>query len=398
MNSVGSLIKKCFRHPIKALKALLQAGIKVAKKGGYGFWFGKNIILFESHYEFDGNSGALYKYLRARKKYDKYTFVWIVKGFQDGSYKNTRHDLVFSMMNRSSKKKYLMQKAKFAFFDDVPIRAGGENAKTIYLTHGQLGLKNVKGIINMPNYVDNALCISEYYKPFFCNNIGCPSEKIFICGLPRNDVIFEKHCEIKEYFDEYKYNKVVLWLPTFRKVDWCERNDTKKELPFGIPLFYSQEQFQIVDNFLKRKNMLLVLKLHPRQDLTIIRDVNMNNIIFITHKSLVKNGIGTNYLYPHADAMISDYSSAATDFMLLDKPLAYIVEDQEDYKLNLPKEVYDTRTPGNKIKTINELLCFLEMVYMGEDEFKEQRRALVNLVHTYKDGNNCKRIADKFNI
>ena len=395
-------IKHFLSHPLLTIKVRGKGpSAKIERAIKYCFYklkYGKNVILFESHYVFDGNSGALYKYLRSKRKYNKYTFVWLVKGYIDGTVKNTRHDLFFSLENQSGLKKYLCGISKFAFYDDVPIKAGAKSGKTIHLSHGQLALKNIKGIIKTPDYVNYALCISEHYKPYFCQDIGCPPEKIFICGLPRNDILFSEKVDVSTYFETSRYEKIILWLPTFRKVNWCDRNDETKELPFGIPLFYTEDQIKMIDNFLKDKNILLVLKLHPVQDLGVIQINNVNNIIFIEHQSLIKNRIGTNYLYPYADAMISDYSSAATDFMLMDKPLAYIIEDQDNYKLKLPQELYNKRTPGTKIKTVDDLKNFLQSVFDGDDEFRNERREFVNYIHTYKDGENCKRIVKMFNI
>ena len=106
----------------KVIKNLLERITIVIKRFCWFFYYGTKIILFESHYEYDGNSGALYKYLRSIRKYNRYTFVWIVKGYEDGKIPNTRRDLIFSENNRSLLKKYLSNNASFSFYDVVVIQ------------------------------------------------------------------------------------------------------------------------------------------------------------------------------------------------------------------------------------------------------------------------------------
>lgn len=382
----------------KVIKNLLERITIVIKRFCWFFYYGTKIILFESHYEYDGNSGALYKYLRSIRKYNRYTFVWIVKGYEDGKIPNTRRDLIFSENNRSLLKKYLRNHASFSFYDDVPIEARGKNAKTIYLTHGQMSLKDSSTLIRVPDDVGYALCVSDFYKPIFCSKFNIPHEKVFICGMPRDDVLFQPKKDVSFLFNPDSYSFVVLWLPTFRKNKYSERNDSNEELPFGIPLFTNLSKFKKLNEFLIEKNMLFVIKLHPSQDLTVISKISFSNIVFIDHQTLINHRIATNDLFPHSHALITDYSSVAIDYMLIDKPLAYLEENKNAYKLNVSQEYYDLMTPGEKIKTTDELLLFLNKICEGIDEYKKERNAFIEKAYRYRDGNNCQRIVERFKL
>ena len=52
---------------------------------------------------------------------------------------------------------------------------------------------------------------------------------------------------------------------------------------------------------------------------------------FMTQRHL-KKGLSVYALLRNADALITDYSSAYFDYMLLNRPIAFTVEDIEEYR------------------------------------------------------------------
>ena len=50
--------------------------------------------------------------------------------------------------------------------------------------------------------------------------------------------------------------------------------------------------------------------------------------------------------------------------------------------------------PGPKITDIATLTEFLDGVARGEDGYSAERKALMDKVFKYQDGNNCKRLMD----
>ena len=355
------------------------------------------IILLESHYAFDGNSGALFDYMRSHRKYRGYTYVWIVLGFKDGSYHNSRRVLAYSFSNNDQKKKWLINHARFSFYDDVPIQAKGKDAKTVYLRHGCPGIKNVKGIINTPIYVDYALCTSKSLIQRESERINCPIDKFFVSGMPRNDYLFKPKVDIIRFFNLENYNKTVLWLPTFRKVRNSDRCDSSFDYPFGIPLFVSNDDFTFLDTVLKRINMVLVIKAHPVQDLNVIHIPCSNNIIFLSHQKLLELRLDTYSLLSYSHALITDYSSVAFDYMLLNRPIAFTQDDIKEYSLGLVSD-YKDLTPGYRIDSKDDLISFLYDVYSNNDSYKAKRSVINKYIHDYRDGNNSERVINYFGI
>ena len=94
------------------------------------------------------------------------------------------------------------------------------------------------------------------------------------------------------------------------------------------------------------------------------------------------------------DALISDYSSAAYDFMHADKPIAYTLDDAEDYKLGFLFENPLDYMPGHIVYNQEEFMDFIKDVIDGKDPYKEERRRISDLFYAYHDKNGSKRLAE----
>ena len=137
-------------------------------------------------------------------------------------------------------------------------------------------------------------------------------------GLPRNDDFFhsEKITHINQIVrDRYSISLdelVVLYMPTFR-----DNGSTKA---------YNLDYDKIINSFQKfyNKKVRVLIRFHPNVDNTFFKndDERLINV--------------TDYPDPQdlmfaADIMISDYSSAPTDFMLLNRVVFLYMPDYEEY-------------------------------------------------------------------
>ena len=98
--------------------------------------------------------------------------------------------------------------------------------------------------------------------------------------------------------------------------------------------------------------------------------------------------------------MITDYSSVFYDFMLLNRPLAFTVDDIEQYKSGRGFAVDnpDYLTAGYKIHNEEELKKFLTDLLNDNDMFSTRREEVNQLVNTYNDGKQCERALKIANI
>lgn len=121
----------------------------------------------------------------------------------------------------------------------------------------------------------------------------------------------------------------------------------------------------------------------------------------MTEEMLQKSGIQLYELVGLMDGLISDYSSIAVDYMLLDRPLGYVLTDLESYR-NTRGFVFENPEaymPGEKIYNLEDLKDYFSYIAVGEDPFKEERRRLLPAMHTMpKKSGYCEALAEYLNI
>ena len=359
----------------------------------------KDIIIFKAHHSFKGNVHALYDYLYEAGYGNKYKFIW---------YPDTEEEYIPETalcIRRSSLKNnyYYKSCAKFIFYEDgCPVMYKTKGQKVVYLTHGCPSLKNSKGLVDVSiQKTTDALITSENVRSVMSKSRQFPEEKMFVCGHPRNDVIFNSPQNYEELFEK-KYNKIIFWLPTFRKMlsiyDKKQRSDCDINYLYGIPLIMSEDDLEMLNKTLSKENIILIIKPHPGALKEGIENINYSNITVWSQEYLDKNNINYYRLFKNTDAFISDYSSVIFDAMLADKPLGYVIDDIDDYKLGYAFDNVLDYMPGHHIKTLEDMISFFEDVSQGKDIYKEKRDKISALVNTFPDGNNCKRIAEIFRL
>ena len=81
------------------------------------------------------------------------------------------------------------------------------------------------------------------------------------------------------------------------------------------------------------------------------------------------------------DALITDYSSVYFDYLLLDKPIGFVVDDLDDYRQNrgFLLEPVGRWMPGTRIEALKDLKEFARSVAQGDDLHREDRQDLVTM-------------------
>jgi CDP-glycerol glycerophosphotransferase (TagB/SpsB family) len=98
------------------------------------------------------------------------------------------------------------------------------------------------------------------------------------------------------------------------------------------------------------------------------------------------------------DGMITDYSSVMFDYLLLNKPICFTVDDMDSYKLGFVDN-YEELLAGDKIMDINQLIQFILNVSEGVDPFNYKRNELNKKLNKYgMDGKNSERICKYLGI
>lgn len=185
--------------------------------------------------------------------------------------------------------------------------------------------------------------------------------------------------------------KYILWLPTLRQSKNVKRNDVRHTAPLGIPLIKSKEELERLDKYLGKAGVRLLIKPHPHQDLSVYKIDDHKNIVFLLQDMLDRYDFTIHSLMRETAGLISDYSSAAFDYMLLDHPIAYTVDDMEDYTIGFTVEDPFAYMPGAKLYTCEDMMHFIDDVRNGKDPYARERRKVRDYIHQYQDDKNSER-------
>ena len=333
----------------------------------------------------------------------KYKMIWLVRDVQ--KYKSCNEFNVFFILKypetivEKIKHYVICYRAKISVSCNLPLPGYKVNKRqiNIYLDHGS-PLKNM-----LPNNGNKKYCIDcSYYisqAPFFHKYIldtyDISLDNIVCLGVPRNDQLYYQYNSIKKLKPEIEsFNKIIIWVPTFRSAEGGKRRDSSFEFPIGLPVVYSTGKLQDLNDHLAKQNTLLIIKPHPAQDLFVYDEFLLTNILFLTNEKMIANGIQTNELLAQTDAMITDYSGIYYDYLLLDRPIAITLDDYKEYEQETGfvfEEPFDV-LKGEYIYNLDDLISFIDSVTIGNDDHADERRVIKHLVNKYDDACSSKRV------
>lgn len=275
------------------------------------------------------------------------------------------------------------------------------NCHKVQLWHG-VGFKRIEREFNAP-IIKNLLrhCIDtlkgRYPKydliistsKFYTDNVFSKSfnyKKIIECGYPRNDIFFidpDEKILINTDLKSYKkvvglHNqgyKIILYAPTFRDLGGDALSDNALDI-LGLA------------DFARKNKIHFIFKFHPGPEYRF----NLEQSKEIT---LYDNSKDVYPLLSKVDMLITDYSSIYTDYLLLNRPVAFFAYDYE-YYVNQNREIqfdYDWITPGPKCYNQTELEReILKVLINGQDDYIQKRKEIMDLAFKYQDGNSSERI------
>lgn len=364
-------------------------------------------------FDFSDNARVLFDYMIAHNYNKKYKLIWFVHDPDEfREFQNIPNVKFISYQwEKSTNLKeniqyyYHLCTSKYLFLTDTHfwLRYCNKGQIRVNLWHG-CGFKDRK-TKNGPcgrNY-DYMTVTSPLYADIHAEEFGVEREKIIDTGLAKQDLLFQPPKEsLTQLLGIKEAGKYVFWLPTFRMAaEGLERlNEYQSDSETGLPIIDTTEKAEKLNCLLAELDISMVIKLHPVQQNSIISHLKLSNIVLLENKDIFAMGLQINTLLSKADALISDYSSVAVDYMLLDRPIAFMLEDVEQYQQSrgfVFENIYDY-LPGEELYTYDDLEKFLTDVVEERDSTKEKRRNLIEKMHTHCDGNNCKRILERIGL
>ena len=138
----------------------------------------------------------------------------------------------------------------------------------------------------------------------------------------------------------------------------------------------------------------MFVKLHPMQNLYGLDSFKLSNLYIFSAKAFEKECGDVFELLSQSDALISDYSGIALDYLVLDRPICDVVDDYDDYEKTrgfVFNDVFEYM-PGTKAYIRDDIYNFIEQVSNNIDLYKNERMLVNSKVNKYTDGKNCERI------
>ena len=396
-----TFIKNIFNHDYNSiieifLRVLNKLNLLKPFSKLYNTPINKKIICFGSMMgkEFIDNPKYLFLYLISKSNYHCYWFTSSRNVFN--RLKENGYSVVF---NYSFKAIKILNKAGYLIFgwglgDFIRISFSKDTVK-ILTWHGHQFKRLDTDWKHLPenerkkifrDYGKNFYMISpsKSVNKFISSAFQIESNKIFVTGLPRNDIFFqvdEKFIESikKKYNISKKFKRIILYAPTFRN----------QQLIAEFPL--NEEDFKDLNNFLKVTNTLLICKAHFANKVILFK--NSNNV------KVIEKFVDIQELVIISDILITDYSTIYFDFILMQKPAILFTYDLEQY-IKYPGIYHKLEdiAIGPIVKNGKELVNSLKTSSNWIPKFKNRIIEVRNKYWDYHDGNSCERFFNKFNL
>lgn len=362
--------------------------------------------------DFSDNARALFEYMITNGYNKKYELVWLVKHPEEYARYKVYENVYFLSFDWSvsdderEREKYYraLCLAKYLFFTDAYgfARNCRMDQIRVQLWHG-CGFKTRVNFVRCENRYEYTTVISEVYSKIHQDVYGLREDQMLVTGYAKQDWLFTGLKEEKwKSLSIPNHNRCIFWLPTFRTAAESLNNLSERQRvsDTGLPIMDTMDKLVALNDLLEKQKLTLIVKLHPFQKKSTINCKGMSHIILLDNHELFARDIQINQLLSRADALISDYSSVAVDYMLLDRPIAFTLDDVEEYALTrgfVFENILDW-LPGELLYTFDDFCFFVNEISKGKDISKEKRTKLTSKMHKFRDGNNCERILKALEI
>ena len=377
---------------------------------------GRIVFKNRERQDFTDNARAMFEFLVNNGYNQKYEIIYMVsdrKKFRNMHYQNVKFITAESRNGWTSPLAYYYgATARYFFYTNHSAdlnRYHGKGQVTVNLWHG-CGYKDAAGASSRTagastmTFFDYAVVPGPVFVDTKSAYWNCEKKKLLPFGYPRYDWMLDPQNKKKEilhllFGDSWENCKVIIWMPTFRKSildDYAENNIC---LPYELPAVENLQQVDQMDHWCRKNNVFLIIKNHPLQIGWADKKKIYTNIRYISDSLLEEKQILLYRLISVCDALISDYSSVAVDYLLLDRPLGFVLTDYEQYK-NTRGFIFEDPLeymPGAKIYNFDDLLEFIQQTANDIDPWKNKRKELLPLMHNRCTGC-CRTLAEFLEI
>lgn len=219
---------------------------------------------------------------------------------------------------------------------------------------------------------------SQYTKKLYSHTFGVDLEKVYVTGIPRTDMLFDRQALLRiehsfyETYPELSGKKLVLYAPTFR--------DSQIDNPRVM-----LDLKKWVDN--TPDDTVLLLRLHP----FVAKYYDGGEASAYCGRVYDMSGYsGLNTLLCVSDVLITDYSSIIFEYIVFDRQIIFYAYDLDTFENDDRGfyEDYRDYVPGAVVLDTESLINEIN----GDDGFKEKRKKFFDDAYEYKDGKSTERL------
>lgn len=356
----------------------------------------KDIILFIGNDGLTDNNRALFSFLIKQGYQQKYHIHCAVKN--PARYQYLAENNVKFMSLKAGIFSYFRAGYVFYCNGTYPMKPSKKQIVT-NLWHGTPLKKICKLAPNVSqydyDYFTYLLAASPMFVPIMAKCFGVSEKKVLCCGHARNDILFDPSSDVLERLSLVgDYEKILLWMPTFRNSFNDYIHDGSCTTKTGLPIFEDTSQMEQYNLWLKENKVCMVIKLHPMQKLSDIASFSFSNIRMMTNDDIEAKHLQLYELVAYADALVTDYSSIFFDYLLLNRPIGFTCDDMDTYGGNrgfVVDHPFDLM-PGMKINCFSDFLDFSKKMVSGDDGYAQERKRVNQLVNTDKDGKSAQKL------
>jgi hypothetical protein len=229
----------------------------------------------------------------------------------------------------------------------------------VNLWHGD-GPKDVRPDKGVGAFIASTYLVgsTELFTGHQASAFDIPADRVLLAGNPRTDQFWHP-------LDRDRLARLgitgdfVLWMPTFRHprpVGAVRVHDDAR----GTGDVGRVELDALLDG-LRARGLQLVVKPHPMD----ADRRRFEGMVTVEEEDLVRAGVSLYGLLGASAGLVTDYSSAWVDYLLLDRPIAFLVPDRSSYdRALLPADVLDW-APGEVVGRDRPFQAFLDDLDAG---------------------------------
>lgn len=361
------------------------------------------LFVFMSQPDFACNPHALWEYVKDNTNHET---AWLVK--RDKKYYELLRRGVRCAVYDTVEGNALLKEADYVImnsytFERLPKRA---NQIFVNLWHGS-GIKAhdfynhdmdpeyAKKLTKFFDKID-LMCVHSLDDRFKLSaQLHYDLRKCYVTGQARLDSVkkTQGYGKMEKMFGSRirNYKRYIFFAPSFRA-----NSSSHSGTIFSDNLFrlkdYEKEGFA---DFLKENQAAFIYKLHPIEQTAFSgRKFSLGPDCFeLTDDLLFENDTRYCDLLNVFDVMVSDYSSIAYDYLLLNRPIVYLIPDYEEYvsERGFVFHNIDMFMPGEKVRYFKDMLSALEEAFNNPEKYEKERESVLAYRFDFMDDQSSRR-------